>query len=171
MRQIEIRLDPALVESLMDTIGPLLKQLENELASPAEFPDDDELLEDFWKSDLLNSQREEIKVISELFDGEFMLSGRAFINSNEMDKVIRACSAIRLKIRDTLLATVTDSQLEEGDLEDVQWTDEMQIAYAAYALFASLQELIITQMNQPEPEESGDGYDWGSDDEDLEDER
>lgn len=169
MKQIEIRLDPSLVESLLKTIQPVLDTLKDELAVPAEFPDDDEMLEDFWKSDLLNSQREELEVISNLFDDEFMLSGRALIAAGEMDKVIRACSAIRLKLRETLLGPIGDEQLEEGNLEGLEWTDELQIGYAAYALFASLQELIIAQLAAPDDGE--DGFDWGGNDEDLEDER
>ncbi len=173
MRQIEIRLDPALVDSLLKTIQPALDELQDKLATPAEFPDEDELLEDFWKSDLLNSQREELKVIANLFDDEFMLSGRALIAADEMDKVIRACSAIRLKLRETMLAPINDTQLEEGNLEGVEWTDELQIGYAAYALFASLQELIISQLSAigEGDTESAEGDDWGGDDEDLEDER
>ncbi|MDQ8186660.1 hypothetical protein [Pelagicoccus sp. SDUM812002] len=173
MRQIEIRLDPALVESLLKTIRPVLDALQDELATPAEFPDDDELLEDFWTSDLLNSQREELKIIENLFDDEFMLSGRALIAADEMDKVIRACSAIRLKLRERMLEPIGDSQLEEGNLEGVEWTDELQIGYAAYALFASLQELIISQLSEPveDGSESEDDPDWSADDEDLEDER
>lgn len=168
MKPIEIRLDPALVESLLDSIAPILELLENELASPAEFPDEeDELLEDFWTSDLLKAQREEIAVISGLFDEEFMESGRAVIEPEDMDKVLRACSAIRLKIRDTMLDPIDDSKLEEGDLEGVEWTDEMQIGYAAYALFASLQELIVAQLNGELPSDEDD-LDWGEEDDSQE---
>lgn len=173
MRQIEIRLDPAVVESLLKAIRPVMTQLESELATPAEFPDDDELLEDFWKSDLLSSQRQELEVIRNLFDDEFLLSGRALISEKEMDLVIRACAAIRLKLRETMLGPITDEQLEVGDLEGVEWSDELQMGYAAYALFASLQELIISQLANSEPDEGeggADGLDWG-DGEDLEDER
>lgn len=172
MRQIEIRLDPALVESLMETIKPVIGKLGSELAIPAELPEDDELMEDFWKNDLLNSQREELEVVSELFGDEFMRSGRAVIDPQDMDKVVRACSAIRLKLRETMLSQVSDRQLEEGDLEGVKWTDVLQIGYAAYALFASLQELVIAQISNPDPSEEADpdALDWG-DDEDLEDER
>lgn len=163
MKQIEIRLDPALVETLLDAIRPVLTQLESELATPAEFPDDDELMEDFWKSDLLNSQRAELEVIRNIFDDEFLLSGRALIGSDEMDLVIRACAAIRLKIRDSMLGEVSDEQLEEGNLEGVEWNDTLQMGYAAYALFASLQELIISQFSGSGPEgaEDADGLNWG----------
>lgn len=165
MKPIEIRLDPALVESLLESIAPILELLENELAMPAEFPEDDELLEDFWNNDLLNAQREEIAVISGMFDEDFMETGRALIEPEDMDKVLRACSAIRLKIRETMLGSIDDSKLEEGDLEDIEWTDEMQIGYAAYALFASLQELIVAQMSGELPGGEEDDLDWGEDDE------
>jgi len=165
MRQIEIRLDPAMVESLLEAIRPVMTKLESELATPAEFPDEDELMEDFWKSDLLNSQKAEIEVIRNLFDDEFLLSGRALISSDEMDLVIRACAAIRLKLRETILEPISDSQLEEGALEEVDWSEDLQIGYAAYALFASLQELIISQMTWGDSEEAGkesdDALDWG----------
>lgn len=171
MKQIEIRLDPSLVESLLEAIRPVMTSLETELATPAEFPDDDELMEDFWKNDLLDSQRAELEVIRNLFDDEFLLSGRALISSAEMDLVIRACAAIRLKLRGTMLEPISDEQLEAGDLEGVDWTEELQIGYAAYALFASLQELIISQFSAPDSEASeSDPLDWGED-EDLEDER
>lgn len=149
MRPIEIRLDPQLVASLLDTISPVLEQLESELASPAIFPDEDTMMEDFWKKDLLDAQREEVTVIAELFDDEFMETGRATIDPDDMDRVIRACSAIRLKLRDSALAPLSDEQLEEGDLEGVHWEESLQIGYAAYALFASLQELIVSQMGNP----------------------
>lgn len=173
MKPIEIRLDPALVESLLDAISPVLELLQGELASPAEFPEheEDALLEDFWKNDLLNSQREEIAIITGLFGEDFMDTGRAYIEPDDMDKVLRACSAIRLKLRDTMLAPIEDGRLEEGDFEGLDWTDEMQIGYAAYALFASLQELIVAQITGEFPDANESGEDWNEGDEDLEDER
>lgn len=173
MKPIEIRLDPALVESLLEAIGPVLELLNGELASPAAFPEheEDELLEDFWKTDLLNSQREEIAIMRGLFGEDFMDTGRAFIDPEDMDKVLRACSAIRLKLRETMLAPINDGQLEEGNFEGLDWTDEMQIGYAAYALFASLQELIVAQITGELPDDSDASDDWSDGDEDLEDER
>lgn len=147
MSPIEIRLNPALVASLLETISPALEQLEGELASPAPTPDQDELMEDVWMGDLLESQREEMAIIVQLFDEDFMESGRAIILPEDMDRVLRACSAIRLKLRQTALAPLDDQELEEGELEDIQWTDALKVGYAAYSLFASLQELIVAQMD------------------------
>lgn len=161
MNPIEIRLDPALVAALLDTIRPALEGLETELASAADVPADDDMLENFWKNDLLDSQREEVAAISELFDLDFMESGRAIIVPDNMERVLRACSAIRLRLRDTALSSISDQQLEEGTLEDVAWTRELQEAYAAYSLFGHLQELIVAQIEgfggDDEEEEGGRG--------------
>ncbi|MDQ8205567.1 hypothetical protein [Pelagicoccus sp. SDUM812003] len=147
MSPIEIRLDPKLVETLLETISPVLEQLENELAAPVVLPEEDEVLEDFWKNDLLKSQREELTVISRLFDESFMETGRALIQPDEMDRVIRSCSAIRLRLREAVLGGLSDEALEEGNLDGVDWTESLQIGYAAYSLFASLQELIVSQLS------------------------
>ena len=166
MSPIEIRLDPRLMESLLETISPTLELLDNELASAAPLPEDDELLEDFWKSDLLRSQREELTVVARLFDEEFMSTGRAVIAPEDMDKVIRACSAIRLKLRESKLKALGDEQLERGELDDVEWTEDLQISYAAYSLFASLQELIVSEISDPEGFEEQYGDELGDDDSD-----
>lgn len=163
MRPIEIRLDPALVATLLGTISPALERLENELATTALAPEDDEGLEDFWQSDLLESQRSEIAAVAELFDERFMESGRAIILPENMERVLRACSAIRLALRQTALGALADGQLERGDLGEVEWTEELRIGYGCYTLFASLQELIVSQMEHPfddedeEPAEEDDG--------------
>lgn len=147
MNEIEIRLDPEIVSALMDTVRPAIESLRDELASPALLPEEDEVMEDFWKSDLLESQRNEIDVVLDVFGDEFLNTGRAIVKPENMDRMIRSCSAIRLKLRDTVLGELDDSQLEEGNLEGVSWTKERQLGYGAYSLFASLQELIISQMN------------------------
>ena len=153
MSPIEIRLDPKLVSSLLDTIQPVLDQLREELASPALLPEDDEMMESFWKSDLLESQRQEIDLVANLFGDEFLDTGRVVIEVEDMDRILRSCSAIRLRLRDTNLAGLDDEQLEQGNLSEVEWDQELQLSYAAYALFASLQEIIVSQMNVMEGEE------------------
>ncbi len=151
MRSIELRLDPAVVTTLLAAIDPTLRHLRSELASPAVFPEEeDQVMEDFWRNDLLESQRSEVDAISALFDADFMESGRALIEPDAMDRVLRACSAIRLRLREAALSEFSDDQLERGDFEGVQWTEQLQASYAAYALFASLQELIVTQMMDPD---------------------
>lgn len=163
MNAIEIRLNPKFVTALLDAIRPALDELDEGLAAPGKPPEEDELMRDVWIGDLLESQREDVAAVTALFDENFMQTGRAIIEPNNMDRVLRACSAIRLKLRETALKDVGDEQLEVGDLDDLSWSESLRVAYGAYALFATLQELIVTQAY-------GDGeggeFDEGFEDED-----
>ncbi len=164
MTPIEIRLDPKLVATLLETISPTLEKLESELATPAEPPADDAVMEGFWRNDLLEAQRDEVAAVAELFDEDFMETGRAVIPAENMERVLRACSAIRLKLRETALKPLTDGQLERGELDDVQWTDDLRIGYGCYSLFASLQELIVAQMENPLADDLEEGEGEEADD-------
>ena len=148
MNAIEIRLNAALVASLMDVIQPVVETLKNELATPVLLHEEDELLENAWKSDLLESQRIEIAVTERLFGGDFMNTGCVVVEQEDMDFTLRACSALRLKLRETALGSLDDSQLEAGSFENVDWDEGLQLGYAAYSLFASMQEIIVSQMDR-----------------------
>ena len=153
MNAIEIRLDPGMVSSLLDVIRPSMDHLESNLATDAKSPDEDPMMVDIWRHDLLASQRDDVTVIQALFGPNFMLTGAAVIEPEDMDRVLRACSALRLRLRETILSPLADEQLESGNLEGIDWTHELRIGYGAYALFASLQELIISQVFDDDDDE------------------
>ncbi len=154
MNAIEIRLNPELVSSLMNVIEPVFEALKNELATPVLLHEEDELLENAWKSDLLESQRIEISVTEKFLCGDFMNTGCVVVEQADMDFALRACSALRLKLRETVLGALDDSQLEAGSFEDVDWDENLQLGYAAYSLFASMQEIIVSQMDSREESSS-----------------
>jgi hypothetical protein len=146
MNRLEFRLDIQSVLPLLEHVKPLMKDLANELATPNAPPDEDELMSDFWSKDLLTSQRKDIASIAELFDDEFLNTGSATVEEEDADLVLRGCSAMRLKLRERSLEAFSDQALENGELEIGDFDQEQRIGYAAYALFASMQELIISQL-------------------------
>ena len=146
MKPIEIRLDLNSVKPLLDHIGPILDSLSDELVVPGNLPGDDDLLENFWEEGLLESQRGEMDTIKALFGESFRETGRAVMDIDQVDTVIKACSAVRLKLRETSLKDIPDSDLEQGQIELEDLDSDQRIGYGAYMLFASLQELAITQM-------------------------
>ncbi len=148
MKPIEIRLDLESVQPLLDHIEPILDSLQDELVVAEDLPEEDELLEGFWKSDLLESQRGEMDTIRSLFGSEFRETGRAVLAIEHVDTVIRACSAIRLKLRQTSLRKVSDRELELGEISIENLDNDERIGYGAYMLFASLQELAISQIDR-----------------------
>lgn len=169
MNAIEIRLNPAFVSTLLDAISPAMEALDEELAAPGKLPEEDELMREVWLGDLLESQREDVAIVSALFDERFMQTGSAIIEPDKMDAVLRACSAIRLKLRETALSAIEDEQLEEGSLDGIAWSESFRVAYGAYALFGTLQELIVGQLDGAFGEEDDEDDDaFGEDDDDDE---
>lgn len=147
MNRLEFRLDTESVLPLLEHVKPLMEELATDLAVSNISPDDDELMSDFWSKDLLTSQRKDIAAIAELFDDEFLDTGSATVDQEDADLVLRGCTAMRLKIREISLEAFSDEALESGELDIEDFDRDQRIGYAAYALFASMQELIISQLD------------------------
>lgn len=146
MNRLEFRLDTKSVLPLLEHVKPLMEELAIDLATPNISPDGDQLMSDFWSKDLLTSQRKDIAAIAELFDDEFLETGSATVDEEDADLVLRGCAAMRLKIRERSLEAFSDEALESGELDIEDFNRDQRIGYAAYALFASMQELIISQL-------------------------
>ena len=147
MNRLEFRLDTKSVLPLLEHVKPLMEELATDLAVSNISPDDDELMSDFWSKDLLTSQRKDMAAIAELFDDEFLDTGSATVDQEDADLVLRGCTAMRLKIREISLEAFSDEALESGELDIEDFDRDQRIGYAAYALFASMQELIISQLD------------------------
>tara|TARA_B110000037_G_C16761739_1_gene359539 strand:- start:31 stop:537 length:507 start_codon:yes stop_codon:yes gene_type:complete len=163
MSPIEMRLNVEAVKPLLEHIRPLLEQLNDTLASPGQAPEDDEMMAEFWHTDLINSQRADVAALVALFDGTFLETGRTVIFMDKADLLVRACTVIRLKLRETSLGEIGDEALESGEFEFEDLGFDARMGYGAYMLFASLQEMIIAQIDK----EAGEGDD---DDEEEDDE-
>ncbi len=146
-RQLEFRLDAEAVRPLIERTRLAIDGTEDQLAAPNGPPVDDDLMTDFWQSDLLGSQQSDMAALTNLFDDTFLDTGRARVDEEDVDRVLRGCAAARLKLRELCLNRFEDESLERGELERDDLSEEETEAYGAYILFASLQELIISQMD------------------------
>ena len=164
MRYLEFRMDPDAVLPMLEHIESLYPELRDKLAAPGKPPDQDELMSSLWNTDLLNSQRSEIEIFAAIFGPEFKASGCAKVVLEGADRVIRACSALRLKLREKSLGAVDDSLLESGNLDMGSMSEHQQIGYAAYVLLASLQELIIVRIDDADSWSDDDAEEEGADD-------
>lgn len=145
-----MRLNVEAVKPLLDHIKPLIESLHNRLAAPGSPPEDeDEVMEGFWRQDLLISQQQDVSLLVNMFDEQFLETGRAMLDLNKSDQILRACAALRLKLRECSLKDVSESALESGDIDFESFGFEERIGYGAYMLFASLQEMIIAQLENP----------------------
>ncbi|MEM9159656.1 MAG: hypothetical protein AAGB46_11445 [Verrucomicrobiota bacterium] len=157
MKHLEFRLQPEAVRPILDSVQPLLMSLEDNLATEAVPPEEDEMLVDFWKTDLLNAQRKDVAAIVEVFSDDFLDTGRATLRQENVDHFLRGCSALRLKIRESILSDLDDLDLEKGEVDFDALDLDQKNGYAAYALFASLIELVVYQYEFGAETEMGEG--------------
>jgi len=146
-RQLEFRLDPEAVRPLVLHFRSLVDSLKDDLVAENEPPTSDQVMSEVWVEDLLESQRKDIASLNELFDDKFLDTGRATVNEEDVDLVLRGCAALRLVLRDSTLSRFEDERLERGEVEVGKITAEEEIGYGFYILLASLQELIISQLD------------------------
>ena len=148
MTTIEIGLNREVVLPLLDILHPVMERLEHEAALALPVVDDDDELADIWRSELLHTQTDDCSTLMSLFDDRFRESGIVRIEVEQADRVLRALSAVRLKVRETLLTHVPDSALEGTDFDFAGLTDPDRTGFAVYMLFATLQEVIIQHLDQ-----------------------
>ena len=146
-RQLEFRLDPEAVRPLVLHFRSLIESLRDDLVADNEPPTSDQVMSEVWVEDLLESQRKDVAALSDLFDDKFLDTGRATVDEEDVDLVLRGCAALRLVLRDSTLSRFEDDCLERGEVEVGKITAEEEIGYGVYILLASLQELIISQLD------------------------
>ena len=65
---------------------------------------------------MLRSQNDELATLLALFDKEFFATGTVSFDAENGEVIVRACAALRLRLRCTLLKTVADEALESGEI-------------------------------------------------------
>lgn len=146
MKQIEVNLNLSVVAPLLDFIKPILETLERETAFAPGMEEADRELESVWREGLIHTQMQDCETLMDLFDGEFFDSGRIELNSKNGDAILRAASAIRLKVRGTALADMSDELIESGEVELSKLSENERVGFAAYLFLATLQEIVIRHL-------------------------
>ena len=146
MKRIEVSLNLGVVAPLLDFIKPVLATLAQETAFPPDMAPADRDLAGLWREGLIHTQREDCDRLMGLFDAEFFESGRIALTEENGDAVLRAASAIRLKLRETSLAGVSDAMLEGGEVNLGALDEVERTGFGAYLFLATLQEIIIKHL-------------------------
>jgi hypothetical protein len=147
MKRIEVKLSLPVVAPLLDLIKQTVEDLSNGLAAPQQLQDLDEELRSAWAGELLGAQNDECRKFLALFDREFFASGTVAFDEENGEAVLRACAAIRLRLRSRDLAALQDSVLEGGGADVGQMGAGAQKAFMCYVFLATLQELIIQHLD------------------------
>ena len=147
MKRIEVKLSLTVVAPLLDVIKAASDTLGTELASAPRLADIDQDVREPWAAELVEGQNEDLRVLLALFDAEFFSSGVIAIDEDNADGLVRACSAIRLRLRQRFMTGIPDDQLESGEVDLDALAEPVRKAFMGYLFLATVQELIIQHLD------------------------
>jgi ATP-dependent Clp protease adaptor protein ClpS len=132
-RRVQINLAIPIVQPLLDRLRKEVDALECVNVSAS--VDDNEP----WSRGLLES-----KSLLELFHPDFSHTGVISVTTHESPTILRACSFLRLQLRQRALSAISDDALET-DLEYDQFRGDEREAFMLFAFLATLQEVLIKE--------------------------
>ncbi len=143
MKRIEVKLSLPVVAPLLDVIKTAADTLQGSLAAPLGIADLDPEYREAWTDELLHLQTDELGTLLALFDKEFFATGTVSFDEQNAEPIVRACAALRLRLRGTALKGVTDAALESGEVAVESLTEGQRKAFMCYLFLATIQDLII----------------------------
>ncbi|MBI5691156.1 MAG: hypothetical protein HZC55_13805 [Verrucomicrobia bacterium] len=148
MKRIEVRLALPMVAPLLDVIRELSDSLRGSLAAPLALKDLDAEFRDAWVEELIKGQVHEVEQLLALFDDEFFREGVVAFDEDNAETIVRACAAVRLKLREMHLAPLGDETLETGEVDLLALADSVRKPFMCYLFLATIQELIIQHLDE-----------------------
>jgi hypothetical protein len=147
MKRIEVKLSLSVVAPLLDLMKASSDVLEAQIAAPLTLDDIDADFRDDWKAELLAGQQEELHALMGLFNSDFFVNGVVAFDEDNAEIIVRACSALRLRLRRHDLKALEDEQLESGGVELEDLPEDLQKPYTCYVFLGTIQELIIQHLD------------------------
>lgn len=147
MKRVEVKLNLEAVAPLLDAIKEAADDLRPELAVVAPSPDAEHEFADGWKRELLDAQNSDLGVFLALFDSEFFTTGVLPLDPSNSEAILRACSAVRLRLHTKHLAPLGEEALESGEVPLDTMPEPQRRAFATYVFLATLQELIVQHLD------------------------
>ena len=153
MKRIEIKLHLEVVAPLLDVIKAVADDLEPRLALDLNVPGEDNDFKEGWETELLAGQTSDIQMLLGMFDREFFSTGTIAFDPTNCEPILRACSALRLRLRETQLTALGDENLESNEVPLAEMSEEQRKVFATYVLLATLQELLVHHLDPNVPED------------------
>jgi len=111
-------------------------------------PESDSVFRDLWTQELLAAQNEDLAALLALFNEEFFTEGVVALGPSNAEAIARACSAIRLRLRERYLVPLGDEALEIGEVELDSLDAPTRKAFMCYLFLATIQEYIIQHLDE-----------------------
>jgi len=148
MKRIEVRLALPVVAPLLDVIKDLAEHLRHNLAAPLAVHELDADFRDAWAAELLAGQQQEVDALLALFNDEFFREGVVAFDEENAEVIVRACAAVRLRLRERYLKRLGDEILESGEVNLLALAEPLRKAFMCYLFLATIQELIIQHLDE-----------------------
>ncbi len=147
MKRIEVKLSLPVVAPLLDVMKTVADSLQDRLAVPLDHAEVDPDMHEVWNADLLAAQKDGVGRLLAMFDKEFFESGMIAFDEQNAEPILRACAALRLRMREQHLKTFGDESLETGDVDIDELPEPMRHIFMCYVFLATIQELIIQHLD------------------------
>jgi hypothetical protein len=147
MKRIEVKLSLPVVAPLLDVMKSVADSLLGSLAVPLNAIEGDEEMHETLQAELLGAQNGGVRSLLEMFDREFFETGMVAFDEENAEPILRACAALRLRMREQYLKTFEDESLESGDVEIEDLPEPMRHIFMCYVFLATIQELIIQHLD------------------------
>lgn len=148
MKRIEVKLALPVVAPLLDVIRELVGDLRTNLAAPPALNELDADFRNAWSAELLTAQNADLQTLLALFDDDFFSDGVVAFDESNAEVIVRACAAIRLRLRQVYLEPLGDEALEGGDVDLAKLAEPLRRAFMCYLFLATIQELIIQHLDE-----------------------
>ncbi len=148
MKRIEVKLSLPVVAPLLDVIKGLAGDLDQAPAVAATVPVPESDLQESWTGELIASQSADVGILLALFGDDFFADGVVHFDRGNAESIARACSAVRLCLRERYLKPVGDEALEAGEVEIAKLPEPLRKAFMCYLFLATIQELIIQHLDE-----------------------
>jgi hypothetical protein len=148
MEPFEVSLSLPVVAPLLDVVKEMADGLKQTLASKPGVPETDAVFRDLWNQELLSTQNEDVTALLSLFNEDFFTEGVVGFDHTNAEAITRACSAVRLRLRERYLAALGDEALEIGEVALAQLDPSTRKAFMCYLFLATIQELIIQHLDE-----------------------
>jgi len=149
MKRIEVKLSLGVVAPLLDVIKSAADSMDQELAAPQPLDGIDADLRDTWYDELVAAQNGDVHTLLALFNSDFFSSGTVSFDEDNADAILRACAAVRLRLRTRFIPEIPDEMIETEAVELEELPEDTRKAYMCYLFLDTVQKLIIEHL---EPE-------------------
>lgn len=178
-KRLEIKLPAEVVGPMFDVLLPLARE-EDELAIDPRLRRIDAEFRELWTDDLKDALKSDCARFLEVFDREeFRETGVTDFSDRQVDPLLRACSALRLKLRTAELGKVSDDTLEDGEVDFAKLKPRERMAFTGYVFLGTLQEILIRHLDvlaaapdtgedldeAPDADDDAEDFDDGDDEE------